>query len=244
MIEHIAKLDTAKNPQVVAGRNAVPITDFGIRIGFANAVLHARGFFADNTLERDDLLDEPRPLLTWPFLDFLSALTLSNIDLVELGAGNSTLAFSKMFKRVASYENNGAWATALSASLPDNVTLNRFAGERLDARVVDVQPENWLLVDFAGKRTRFIKELVAQKSVSALPVVVILDNSDWYRNGAGILAEAGYVEIPFFGFKSGQTWVSCTSWFFLPDRLRLEFKAPFQQAPFSRAVSPQWDSGD
>lgn len=147
-------------------------------------------------------------------LDFLSAIDVSKIDLIELGSGNSTHVFSTMFHQVISYENNASWAETLEHHLPANVTLHRFTGETLDPQSVPVEPEHWLLVDFSGKRTRFISEFLTGKSTDMLPVVVILDNSDWYRNGARLLATAGYREIPFYGMKSGQTWISCTSFSF------------------------------
>jgi hypothetical protein len=221
MIEYVARIDLAKHPEAAAGSGAVPMTAFGIRMGFANAVLHARGFFAENSIARPDLAQHPRPLLTWPFLDFLSTVDVSAIDLVELGAGNSTLAFAGIFRRVTAYENNQAWLDVLAGRLPANASLKYFAGETLDPATVDVQAGDWLLVDFAGKRTRFLKQLLALKRPADLPVAIVLDNSDWYRNGARLLAAAGYAEIPFFGMKSGQTWISCTSLFIIPERTRL-----------------------
>ena len=134
-----------------------------------------------------------------------------------------------------------AWAETLEHHLPANVTLHRFTGETLDPQSVPVEPEHWLLVDFSGKRTRFISEFLTGKSTDILPVVVILDNSDWYRNGARLLTTAGYREIPFYGMKSGQTWISCTSFFFLPARIQLASRQPFYQPEFSRSLSPEWD---
>ena len=240
-IEYLAKVDVSKNPQMVGHPALIPITDFGIRLGFANAVMQARGMFAANALTTIAELHNPIPLLTWPFLDFLSAIDVSKIDLIELGSGNSTHVFSTMFHQVISYENNASWAETLEHHLPANVTLHRFTGETLDPQSVPVEPEHWLLVDFSGKRTRFIREFLTGKSTDILPVVVILDNSDWYRNGARLLATAGYREIPFYGMKSGQTWISCTSFFFLPARIQLASRQPFYQPEFSRSFSPEWD---
>ena len=222
--------------------NAVQMTSAGMRAGFAHSWLQARGFFIDNSAPRENLFEDPRPLLTWPFLDFVSTLELSEVDLVELGAGSSTIFFSKKFRSLRSFENDHAWARALEARLASNVSLHRFSGERLDPALVAVEADEWLLIDFAGKRTRFIKELLEHQKSAALPAVVILDNADWYRNGAELLRDAGYTELPFFGLKSGQTWASCTSFFFLPSRLRLEFAQPFRLPVFSRPRTHPWDS--
>ena len=222
--------------------NAVQMSNTGLKLGFADSWLQARGFYIDNSRPRENIIEEPWPLLTWPFLDFISTLDLSGIDLVELGAGNSTVVFSKQFRTVRSFENDRKWADFLRPKLARNVRLTVFSGETLDPGTVAVKPAEWVLVDFAGKRTRFLKQLVANRRPASLPVVVILDNSDWYRNGANLLLRAGYSEIPFFGLKSGQTWVSCTSFFFFSKRLRLKACEPFQLPPFSRIRDPRRDS--
>ena len=116
-IEYLAKVDVSKNPQMVGHPALIPITDFGIRLGFANAVMQARGMFAANALTTIAELHNPIPLLTWPFLDFLSAIDVSKIDLIELGSGNSTHVFSTMFHQVISYENNASWAETLEHHL-------------------------------------------------------------------------------------------------------------------------------
>jgi hypothetical protein len=243
MIEYVTKVDVSKDPKLAANPNVVPVTQAGLRLAFATSVLQARGFFQENSAERLDGA-HPTPLLTWPLLDFLNALALSSTTLIELGAGNSTFAFAKMFARVVSYENNARWAQLLRERLPANVELRAFEGETLAAKSVALDPQDWLLIDFAGKRTRFIKDLLALTNTDARPAVILLDNSDWYRNGARLLSEAGYSEIPFFGLKSGQTWVSCTSFFFITSRVKLEYKTPFVAPAFSRAMSAKWDALD
>jgi len=243
-IEYFAQIDLAKNPKMVGNRNLVTVTPFGRKLGFASSYLQSHGFFSDDTIVRGEQDDGPWPILTWPFLDFLASLDLSDTRLVELGAGGSTLVFAQLFDRVESYENGAKFVEKLRPKLPPNVTLTLFKGDTFDAGTLTLAPEDWLLVDFAGKRTRFIKDLVSATPKGELPLVVVLDNSDWYRTGAGLLAETGYAEIPFFGLKSGQTWVSCTSFFFVPERLRLRFRAPFPRLPFTRDLVAPWDSLD
>jgi len=241
-IEYVARVDLAQHPDAPAHRSAVPVTAAGVRAGFAHSVLEQRGFFAANTVSRERLGEDPRPLLTWPFLDFLAAVDLSAIDLVELGAGNSTLAFARMFRSVSSHENDARWRAALAPHLPSNAVLHAYEGDLPDATKVPVRPADWLVVDFAGMRTRFIRDLARHLARESLPVVVVLDNADWFRNGARLLREAGYTELPFFGFKSGQTWLSCTGFYFQADRLRLTYRDPFVQPAFSRPVLTKWDT--
>lgn len=243
-IEYFAQIELEKNPKMVGNPGLLSVTSFGRKLGFASSYLQSRGFFSDGTMVGGNADNGPWPILTWPFLDFLAGLDLSDTRLVELGAGGSTLALAALFNRVVSFENSASFVEKLTGVLPANATVTLFHGDTLDVGAVDMTPADWLLVDFSGKRTRFIKDMIAEKPSSRLPVAVILDNSDWYRNAGQLLASAGYSEVPFFGLKSGQTWVSCTSFFFLPDRLRLRFKTPFHQPPFSRTLAAQWDSLD
>jgi hypothetical protein len=50
-----------------------------------------------------------RPLLTNTFLNFFNKLDLSNSTYLEIGSGNSTIYFSKIFKNVISFEDDLTW---------------------------------------------------------------------------------------------------------------------------------------
>jgi hypothetical protein len=95
-------------------------------------------------------------------------------------------------------------------------------------------------VDFAGRRTRFLVNFMARYR-DRRPSAIVLDNADWYRNGANVLASHGYREIPFHGFKSGQSFVSCTSLFIDPVRFAPIVKAPFFRPAFARRFANAWD---
>jgi len=73
-------------------------------------------------------------------------------------------------------------------------------------------------------------------------VAIVLDNADWYRNGAQLLSQHGYLELPFYGFKSGQSWISCTSLFIDPKRFAPVPKAPFYTPAFSKEADNSWDA--
>ncbi len=145
--------------------------------------------------------------LTWPFLDFLDHLDLKQSALVELGAGNSTLWFAERFGKVRSFETDPAFHGALAPRVPANVELELTATGALESADITYRNEEWMLVDFAGKRTSFLHHFLAKVRRAEGPSAIVLDNADWYRRGAAILREAGYLEIPFHGFKSGQLWL-------------------------------------
>jgi hypothetical protein len=193
------------------GRGQILDLDIGqVRNLFLMKEASDRGFFLDSSLSQLSQGQSQLPLLTWSFLDYLATRKTCEQNLVELGSGNSTLWLSQRFSKVISYETSPQWADEITKVLPANASINLVNLEVLEAAQVDLQLTDWLLIDFAGRRTRFINNML-KRGIN--PNHIILDNADWYRNGASLLIEAGYTEIPFFGFKSGQTWISCTSLF-------------------------------
>jgi hypothetical protein len=178
---------------------------------FARNYLKSQGFFTNSDLNQISSNQTQAPLLTYPFLDYMLTSDLSERNLLELGSGNSTLLFSKLFKSVTSYETNENWFNELASRVSDNVELNLIALEKIENADFDIESIDCLLIDFAGKRTKFINSYLSK--AEELAKIIFLDNSDMYRKGANLLSEFGYVEVPFYGLKSGQTWVSCTSLF-------------------------------
>lgn len=199
-----------------------------------------RGFFSNNNLDQLEGGVEQLPLLTWSFLDFLRTLDIYDKHLVELGSGNSTLYLSKVFKSVTSFETNEKWFNELHPKVSKNVKLNHISEHNLINLDYAFSKNDWLLVDFAGHRSQFIKNLF--DTASTIPSQIILDNADWYRNGAEILINNGFVELPFFGFKSGQTHLSYTS-LFIDSLTPLEKNDPFLPVPKNsrKLTSNGWD---
>tara|TARA_X000000368_G_scaffold407609_1_gene387258 strand:- start:669 stop:1634 length:966 start_codon:yes stop_codon:yes gene_type:complete len=205
--------------------------------------LNNRSFFSNSDIHQIKDGREQLPLLTWPLLDFLKTLDLSNNELVELGSGNSTIWLSKIFKKVQSFETNKDWYEILKPKLNNNVSLNFTSLEKIYDCSFKFKKEDWLLIDFAGKRTKFIKKLI-EFSDDYLPAQLILDNSEWYRNGAKLLIERGYFEIPFFGFKSGEKNISCSSVFLMNNKSNIKILSNFFYPENSQKINNKWDSLD
>ena len=237
-MRYYARLNPAKVDEAFLNRDeVVRLSDVGAQLGFGLSVLHERGLVRDpSTLDAEDCA----PLLTWPFLDFLDSLELSRETVLELGAGNSTLWLQRRFARVRSLETNPQWQAALSARVSPNVELRLVTLDRLEAADIDYRDESFVVVDFAGRRTRFLANFMARAG-ERRPSAIVLDNADWYRNGANVLAAHGYREIPFHGFKSGQSFVSCTSLFIDPARFAPIVKDPFFRPAFARRFDNAWD---
>lgn len=238
-MRYYARLNPAKVDQQFLNRQEVlRLSDVGAQLGFGLSVLNERGLLRDpNLLDASD----PVPLLTWPFLDFVDSLDFTGQRLMELGAGGSTLWFQRRFAQVRSFETNPDWVRHVKSYLAVHVELTLVELPTLEAAEIEYRGEEVVLVDFAGHRTRFLERFLARLG-SERPQAIVLDNSDWYRNGAAHLARHGYREIPFHGFKCGQSYVSCTSLFIDPARFAPRVREPFHSPPFSRTTENPWDA--
>lgn len=240
MIRYFARLNSARADRKLLNRPEIQaLSDFGAQFGFGLSVLEQRQFFAGDATT---FAQPPQPLLTWPFLDFVSHLELRNERLLELGAGKSTLWFAQHFGHVRSLETDPEWQRALAPRIGSNVELSLVELATLESASCEYRGESWLLVDFAGRRTAFLDRFLARVPRDSAPCAIVLDNADWYRRGAALLQQHGYLEIPFYGFKSGQSSLSCTSLFIDRARFTPAQRTPFFTPPFSKELENDWDS--
>lgn len=237
-MRYYARLNPAKADEAFLNREGIlRLSDVGAQLGFGVSVLNERGILRDpNRLDPQ----HATPLLTWPFIDFLEALDLSGQRLLELGSGGSTLWFQRRFAQVRSFETNPEWQHALTPLLAPNAELSLLSLDALEAAELEYRGEQFVLVDFAGRRTRFLSRFLVRLG-SQRPQAIVLDNADWYRKGAAVLARHGYQELPFYGFKSGQSFISCTSLFIDRESFAGVMREPFFRPVFSRHFDNDWD---
>jgi hypothetical protein len=142
---------------------------------------------------------------------------------------------------VRSLETSADWHRQLEGTVSSNVALELVTLEALEQAAFTYRGEAFVLVDFAGRRTLFLRHFLARLAKER-PVAIVLDNADWYRNGARLLVESGYCELPFHGFKSGQSFVSCTSLFIRTGCPLPATKLPFFRPAFTRRFDNAWDA--
>ncbi len=237
-MRYYARLNPAKVDEAFLNRDEVlRLSDVGAQLGFGLSVLDERGLLRENALDSA----RATPLLTWPFLDFVESLQLSGQSLLELGSGSSTLWFQHRFRQVRSYETDPQWHRAVDALRGPNVELSLVQLSELEDAAIPYQGEQFVLVDFAGHRTRFLGRFL-QGLGAERPSAIVLDNADWYRNGAAVLAKHGYHELPFHGFKCGQPFISCTSLFIDPKSFVPLLKEPFFRPAFAKRFDNAWDA--
>ena len=196
------------------------------RLGFLISYFKTLGGLNSTQEELINDKGEAVPLLTNSFIHWFETINWSDFTLLELGSGNSTLYFSRHFKFVSSFENNEDWYQKLRPQLPENVNYTYANSIRAALKNKDLDNYDAILID-AGENRAKISRIISETGYSGL---IFFDNSEWYKHGIGILSKAGFAEVPFFGIKPVQDWVSCTSvlvksdclsnWF-TSDRIRL-----------------------
>lgn len=87
---------------------------------------------------------EPRPWLSEQAIEYFSNLLTKEMDVIEFGAGGSTLWLAERVKSVTSYENDADWIAVLRKNKPENVTLHfetfPTSGQRVDLIYIDGEP--------------------------------------------------------------------------------------------------------
>ena len=184
---------------------------------------------------------EPIPLLTSSFLNWFETQKWNSLNLLELGAGGSTLYFAKFFKSVTSLETNQKWFDELLLKIPSNVNLVK-ASNILDSLqenyISDIHSFNVILIDASENRAKLTRWLVNR----GYKGIIFFDNAEWYRKSVGIFLEEDFLEIPFFGLKPIEDWVSCTSVLGNPSTLGSFLNGDWVSLPkLSWKLDNSWD---
>jgi len=152
---------------------------------------------------------KPIPWYTYPIIDYLADIDTSSWNVVEFGAGNSTLYWGDRSKNVVAFEEDERWIEILQKKIQQNVVLIKHS----EVNISDFITSNTVpdLVAIDGKN----RALCATKCLShyGSSPLYIVDNSDWLPETTKILRSAGLVEIRFKGFGPINAFAWTTSLF-------------------------------
>lgn len=182
---------------------------------------NSRGFFKSFEKRTPIKFDNPFPLLTHPFLDWLISWELKELTYLEIGSGGSTIFFQKYFKKITSVEPSLEYFNELKSKLTDNVEYRHIS-------ISDVEDGNYhvenyydfCLIDFNLNRYSCVSNLLKKSKFS----FIIFDNTEHYPNTSEFIRNNGYTtQIDFWGFKNSQNLESSTS-IFINDNINLKLK--------------------
>ncbi len=180
------------------------------------------GHFRSSIFRRAQKLDgEPIPWFTYPAIEMLVGLQTENADVLEFGAGQSTLYWMKRAASVTSFEGSQRWFQNLKGLVDPNVSLV-LAESSGDARVEKIRESLMIngtsrLFDIAVvdgmDRARLARLSVQHLKRDGL---LICDNSNGYGIGPALAPYAMH-RIDFWGYAPGVFTRHCTSFYFWPE---------------------------
>ena len=163
------------------------------------------------TILRAKGLYQNKPMLSLPFLDWFESYDFSDFDLIEFGSGHSTNYFAEKVENVISFESDINFYNNFKSGLHENVDYRFIQKYDLENKTPDIEinDKTIVFVDCASNRLLLTKNIFEIES----PNILILDNSNDYKNTCKFMYNKGYLEIPFWGLRFNEVEESCTSVF-------------------------------
>jgi hypothetical protein len=165
------------------------------------------------------------PWYTFPAIEYLNDLDLSDKTAFEYGSGFSSLYWAKRAKHVLSVERDPAWIEKTRGLTADNQEILLRPDQ--DAYVSEISRHgSFDIVIIDGDWRLDCADIAATKLKPG--GLVILDNSDWYVKAAARLHGEGYLQVDMKGLGPINPYCWCTSFFF--DRA-FNFQKRYQFQP-------------
>jgi len=157
--------------------------------------------------------NEKIPWYTYPAIEYLNNIDFSQKIVFEYGSGNSSAYWACKAKAVFSVEDNRSWYDKIKANLARNQHIDLCESENDYLEVISrvTSKINVIIIDgvHREKCAKLVKEHISNLDI------VILDNSDWYKETSRYLREElDLIEVDFHGFGPINNYTWTTSIFF------------------------------
>ena len=177
------------------------------------------------SLRSIDAAGQPVPWITYPAIEFLKQLDLSDKTVFEYGCGGSTVFWSRAAKQVDSVEHVEEFYREVLPTLPANCNLTLEIHPEKYIHAVGRRGEPYDIIVIDG-HSRVRCSTVAPKYLKP-GGFIILDNSDWFWEASANLRDADLIEVDMAGIAPINDFVSTTS-FYLHREFRGRPKASRQ----------------
>lgn len=153
------------------------------------------------------------PWYTYPAIEFLNNLDFSEKSVFEFGSGNSSIYWARKAKYVISIEDDKKWFEKVKSNFGENQTLlYKEKNEEYENSILDYEKKFDVIIIDGIRRvecTKVIEKCLDHESEEGF--LVILDNSDWYKETSRYLRDKlDLIEVDFHGFGpiNGYTWTT------------------------------------
>jgi len=218
------------------GRKLLPRPIFGVvrragtailtPIAFARRSGHFRSSIRAKAVDRDG---NPLPWYTYPCIDFLSCQTFEGRQILEFGAGQSTLWWSQRADAVTSFEADSKWHAHCLGLIGDNAAVHLVDHSANGVEEI-IHGHHFDIVVVDGL-DRFACAKIAADHLKP-DGAILLDNSEGYWGPEGTypiiehLHDIGFKRIDFYGHAPGVILPHCSSLFFREGCFLLSGEAP------------------
>lgn len=203
-----------------------------IKLQFAKALIKSEGFFAIPEREKNILrilnecwgneksariwssingATEPIPWFTYPSIEYISQLDLSNKKVLEWGMGNSTLFFSKRCLSIDSIEHNTEWFNKIKNQLRGNSFAHLVKEEQYANFPLDLKKDFDLIIVDGILRKECLETAVELVSNNGL---IVFDNSDRNPEYCKAMRDKDFIQVDFHGFGPIVNFTTTTTMFF------------------------------
>ncbi|MFM7050518.1 MAG: SAM-dependent methyltransferase [Planctomycetota bacterium] len=169
---------------------------------------HFRSIRTGESADRDG---RPVPWFTYPMIEFLDQIDLSQYSVFEYGSGNSTMYWAKHARQVVAVEDHRGWYERMKPLLPANVEYRFREGDAYPAAIGEDGDRRFDIVVIDGtRRLSCAKAALVHTKPSGC---VIVDNSAWVPKTTAVVREAGFIQVDMNGFAPVAKYSSATSIF-------------------------------
>ncbi|RRB02047.1 class I SAM-dependent methyltransferase [Larkinella rosea] len=170
----------------------------------------------------------PIPWYSYPAIEFIKQLDLSNKTVFEYGSGNSTLFWASRCMRVVAVEDDPKWFDTIKSKLPPNVEYLMAADKETYLNAIGnyADPFDIIIID-GSHRLECTQAALNRLSPTGF---FILDNSDWHPISSKHLRELDRIEIDFSGFNPINGYTTTTSLYL---SRQVDFKPAHDRQPIA-----------
>jgi hypothetical protein len=166
----------------------------------------------------------PIPWITYPAIEYLKQLDLSQARVFEYGSGNSSIFWASRCRELVTVEDNREWMDSVRPRLPANAKYLFRTGEEYPRTILETE-DRYDVVVVDGSRRKSCAMCAVERLKDTGFIVV--DNSDWLPETTAFLRGRGFIQVDMTGFGPINGYTLTTS-FFLSRNVELRPAGPKQ----------------